>query len=107
MPVYDDPLAVLAAQVRRGDAGAVCGLRDELEPRLARAVRQVLRTGSDTSPLDRRILKELSGAPRPGDRRGRRQLACRVARRLCAQVIAGLQRDAPAAEALKDTVRDF
>jgi hypothetical protein len=101
-----DPIPTLAAQVRGGDPSAVTELREELLPRLWPVVRQVLRTRSDSSPLDRRILRELGRARQADGPRGRR-LVARVARRLCALVITRLQRGAPCASAagLKDTVR--
>jgi hypothetical protein len=105
----NDPLTQLAARVRGGDRAALVGLREQLEPRMTRAVQQVMRTGAHTSPLDRRILRELAGSVRghcPGASPDRAALVGQVARRLCAAVIARLQRSSPAA-ALRDTVRDF
>ncbi len=109
MTVYDNALATLAARVRGGDTGALTGLRQELEPRLTFVVRQVLRTGSDGSPLDRRILREVArtaGSGRPPAARDRESLVAQVTRRLCALVIAGLRRSQPAADPFKDTVLD-
>jgi hypothetical protein len=105
----NDPLTQLAARVRGGDRSALAGLRKQLEPRMAQAVWQVMRTGSDTSALDRRILRELAGSVHaypPQAVPDRAALVGQVARRLCAAVITRLQRATPAA-AMKDTVRDF
>ena len=110
MFAHNDLLTSLAARVHGGDTTAVAGLREQLESRMTRAVQQVMRTGSDTSPLDRRILRELAGAVRPspaGSRPDRTQLSAQVARRLCAAVIAKLQRGGPTAPMMKDTVRDL
>jgi hypothetical protein len=109
MFTHNDPLTLLAARARGGDRTALVGLREQLEPRMTRAVQQVMRTGSDTSPLDRRILRELAGSVRPcpsGKPPDRAVLVGQVAQRLCAAVIARLQRR-PSATAMKDTVRDF
>ncbi|MCI0464579.1 MAG: hypothetical protein L0Z62_47215 [Gemmataceae bacterium] len=106
MRFFDDPIPTLATQVRCGDREAVTELREELMPRLTPVVRQVLRTGSDSSPLDRRILRELARARRADGPHGRR-LVGRVVRRLCALVIARLQRGAPRGPGagIKETVR--
>jgi hypothetical protein len=75
---------------------------------MTRAVQQVLRTGSDNSPLNRRILRELHGTRRTaGAAPDRGQLAVQVARRLCAVVLAGLQRGGPAVQVDKETVLDL
>jgi hypothetical protein len=74
------------------------------------AVQQVMRTGMTSSPLDRRILRELAGAVRPyaaGIMPDRVQLSAQVAQRLCAAVIAKLRRGGQSAQMLKDTVRDL
>jgi hypothetical protein len=105
MPVYDDPIGALAVQVRSGEASAVAEFRQELAPRLTQVVRQVLRTRSSRSLLDRRILRELARARRAGEPCSRRRLVARVVRRLCARVIARLRRHTPAPAGLQDTVR--
>jgi hypothetical protein len=104
MFAHENALTMLASQVRGGDRAAAASLCLELEPRMTRVVQQVLRTGSDRSPLDRQIQRELG---RPGVPHDPPRLVAEVARRICAQVVARLQHGRGAPGILKDTVRDF
>src|SRR5262249_29215472 len=107
MSVYDNPLNSLAARVRGGDATALSGLRNELEPRITQVVQQVLRIGPGRSALDRQIARELALSERayPGGPGDRQALAAQVARRVCAVVIDRLRNNPRGPEGLKDTVR--
>jgi hypothetical protein len=81
--VEPDGLRALAERVGRGDRAAAAQLFRELEPRVARMVRRVLRTRAATAPLAERIRTEALRLRRTG----RGGVAVRVTRAICQSLV--------------------
>jgi hypothetical protein len=93
--------SALAQRAQRGDAGA----RKLMERDLILIVRRVIHNGAGTSSLDRRILDEARRCE-ADVQADQDQLICRVARSLCASVIAQM-RPASVERPTAETIANF
>jgi hypothetical protein len=89
----------LAGRVKQNDLCAATLMQESLELQMLPIVRRTLRRGVRDSPLSRRILAEAdrltpTADTLPAEERERR--IARIARRVCASVVAKLQPQRPA-----------
>ena len=96
----------LARQVRDGDATAAAELRRKLEVQVPRIVRRTIRLRTADSALARQILADAERVAHTDSRAepGALGLVGRVARRMCAALLANL-RAAAASPGPKETVQ--
>jgi hypothetical protein len=98
-------LHTLASRIRQADPAAAVGLCRQLEPMMNLAVAQAIRTGSESSPLQRMIQRELRRAGLLPGAPAESSLVRQISKRITAQMVWQEDGSTPACWTSADTVR--
>ncbi len=103
----DNPLEVLAARVRQGDAAAMAEFRAEVGPAMEFLVRRAMRRRTGFAPLDRLVHSHVAQLSAESDDHpvNRDQWAAEIAQDACGSMVDGLLTDVRASRRFQDTVR--